>query len=144
MSKEKLFHVGVKGLIEDAAGKILLLNAPGWEKNGTTSHWDIPGGRVEEGGTVLETLGREIEEETGITEILDEEFMTAVISKHEIPLENGVTVGLVIVVYKVKIPVGRPITLSDEHIGFEWVDKAEAAVRLQNKYPEEFTSLLTA
>jgi len=50
--------------------------------------------------------------------------------------------GLVLMVYKVKIPAYSRITLSDEHTDYEWVDKKEAAKRLAHKYPTEFTELL--
>lgn len=141
MSREKLFHVGVKALIENQRGDIILLKAPGWPKNNIPPHWDIPGGRIQEGQTVLEVLSREIEEETGITEIAEPKFFTAVISNHEIPLE-GKSLGLVMMVYKVKIPEDAEVALSEEHTAYEWVDKKEAARRLADKYPSEFTNLL--
>lgn len=143
MSKEKLFFVGVKGLIENEKGEILLLLADvtKFRKN-ITPYWDIPGGRVEEGHTVLETLAKEIEEETGVSEIGEPEFVTSVISNHEIPLDGGKQAGLVLMVYKVTIPPNSQITISEEHDTYEWVSKTEAAERLQHKYPKEFTNAL--
>jgi 8-oxo-dGTP diphosphatase len=142
VASEKLFQVGVKGLIENKESKILLLKAPGWEKNNTPAHWDIPGGRVQEGDTILETLKREIEEETGITQLDGTTFFTAVVSNHEIPLSDTKKAGLMLVIYKVSAPDNSTVILSEEHTEYEWVDKADAAKRLDNKYPEEFTSLL--
>lgn len=141
MSKEKLFHVGVKALIQNVEGRILLLHSPGWAKNNTPPHWDIPGGRVQERQNILSALKREIQEETNITDISDPAFLTAVIANHEIPHE-GRMLGLVLMIYKVTVPPGSRIILSSEHTDYEWVDKQEAAKRLSNKYPTEFTSLL--
>lgn len=142
MSKEKLFHVGVKALITDFEDNILLLKTPGWEKEKIVPHWDIPGGRIEIGNSAVQTLNREIKEETGITEIINEEFITAVISNHEFTAEGGHRVGLVLFIYEVDIPDNATIKLSDEHTAYEWVDKKEAAKRLENKYPSSFTRLL--
>jgi len=140
MASEKMFHVGVKALIEDAQGKVLLLKAPAWEKGNIESHWDIPGGRIQAGDDVLDTLEREIKEETGIDRIDSSEFMTAVISNHQIRLEDQM-LGLVLMIYRVKVPTDK-VTLSEEHTAYEWVDKNEAAERLSQKYPPEFTQKL--
>jgi 8-oxo-dGTP pyrophosphatase MutT (NUDIX family) len=138
----RLFNVGIKALIENSEGKVLLLKAPGWPKAKLEPHWDIPGGRIEGEKDLIEVLSREIKEETGITKIENPELCAVVISNHEIPFENKI-LGLLLVVYKVQIPKNSKINLSDEHVAYEWVDKAEAAKRLANKYPEEFTQLLS-
>jgi 8-oxo-dGTP diphosphatase len=137
----KLFNIGIKGLVENTEGKILLLKAPGWPKAKLEPHWDIPGGRIEEEKSIIDVLAREIEEETGITEIIDPELFTAVISNHEIPFEDKI-LGLLLIIYKVQIPKDSKIKLSDEHTAYEWVDSAEAAKRLSHKYPKDFTQLL--
>jgi 8-oxo-dGTP pyrophosphatase MutT (NUDIX family) len=143
MTKEKLFFVGVKGLIENSQGQILLLHADvTTHRKNTEPYWAIPGGRIEEGNTVVETLEREIEEETGITELQNVEHIGTVISKHQIPLAEGRNAGLVLMIYKVEIPADVSIIISAEHTEFAWVDRYEAAKRLQNKYPQEFIDLL--
>ncbi len=143
MSKEKLFYVGIKGLIRNRNEQYLLLKSS--LRNHTINtkvYWDIPGGRIEEGADALQTLQREIEEETGINEIKDPEFFAALISHHQIPIDDNRKAGLVLMIYTVGIPEGAEITLSDEHTDYEWVDAVVAAERLANKYPEEFTSKL--
>jgi 8-oxo-dGTP pyrophosphatase MutT (NUDIX family) len=144
MADEKLFHVGIKGLIENKDSKILLLHSPGWAQKDIPPHWDIPGGRVSDNEDALLTLQREIEEETGLTKLENTEFFYAVISNHEITLTETKKLGLVLMIYTVTILPGSKMTLSEEHDKYEWVDKHEAAERLANKYPTEFTNLLKA
>ncbi|MDO8591870.1 MAG: NUDIX domain-containing protein [bacterium] len=141
MANEKLFWVGIKALIENKESKVLLLHSPGWKQKNIEAHWDIPGGRIEQGQSAKEALKREVQEETGVTNIENSEFFNAVISNHEIDLE-GRAIGLVLMIYKVKISEDSQIKLSDEHTSYEWVDKKEAAKRLAHKYPPEFTTLL--
>ncbi len=143
MTNEKLFQVGIKALITNGEGKILVLDSGEWHLKHQTRHWDIPGGRIQEGHSVLETLQREVEEETGIKKISNPEFFTAVVSNFkDVPID-GHMVGLLLMVYKVIIPENSKIVLSNEHSGYEWVDKKEAAKRLAYKYPLEFTTLLS-
>ena len=133
MAKEKLFQVGVKALITDASSNILLLDSGDWHLKNQKRHWDIPGGRIKEGHSILDTLKREVAEEIGITGIISPKLFTAVIANFP---------GLLLLIYKTKIPQNGKITLSEEHTGFEWVSSKEAAKRLAYKYPREFTKLL--
>ncbi len=134
MAQEKLFYVGIKGLIKNIDGKYLLLKSSLRNHTiDTKPYWDIPGGRIEEGSDAVTTLKREIEEETGITEIQNSEFFTAVISNHQIPLSDSQKAGLVLMIYTVNIPEDYPIVLSDEHTDYEWVERAIAAKRHSNK-----------
>lgn len=143
MANEKLFYVGIKGLIKNKEGHYLLLEADvtGHSIN-TAVYWDIPGGRIEQGSDAISTLRREIQEETGITELYDIAFLTSVISHHEILLGTDQKAGLVLMVYIVQIADDASIELSKEHTSYEWVEAAEAAKRLSNKYPQEFTAQL--
>ncbi|MDE0555369.1 MAG: NUDIX hydrolase [Candidatus Poribacteria bacterium] len=52
--------VAVSGLISHPDGNILLIRSP---RRG----WEFPGGQVEEGENLIEALGREIQEEAGVT-----------------------------------------------------------------------------
>lgn len=143
MASEKLFYLGIKGLIKNSEGRLLLLKSSLRDHvAGTKIYWDIPGGRIEEGADVLTTLRREIAEETGITDVLNPKFFTAAVSHHQIPIDGTRKAGLVLMIYTVEIPEESEIKLSPEHTEYEWVDASEAAIRLSNKYPEEFTSRL--
>lgn len=143
MAKEKLFQIGVKALIVNDKGQVLVLDSGDWHLKNQERHWDIPGGRIQEGYSVLDTLRREVQEETGITKISKPELFTAVVSNFADRPIDGRNVGLALVIYRVEIPKNSKIILSEEHIGYEWVNKPEAAKRLAYKYPAEFTNLLT-
>ena len=143
MGSEKLFFVGVKGLIRNKGSQVLLMKSSlRGHGQRTQVYWDIPGGRIEEGQDALSTLKREIEEETGISKISGVQFFTSVISKHEIPMGNSKKAGLVLMIYKTEISAGSRIKLSPEHTEYEWVSGQIAATRLADKYPPEFTQKL--
>lgn len=139
---EDNFHLGVKAIIRNAAGKVLLLKVnPKKLHNISEAYWDIPGGRIQRGSTVEETLQREIEEEIGVKEIRDLKPVTMVLSNIRIPVKTS-DVGLILAVYSCTIDSKTPIILSEEHIEAAWFDMSEAAQLLQFKYPKSFTKNL--
>lgn len=142
MAREKLFQIGIKAVITNKNSEILVLDTGDWHLKNQERHWDIPGGRIQEGSTIAETLKREVQEETGIIKVTSSEFFTAVSANFPDREIDGHMVGLVLMVYKVKVPKDSKITLSEEHSGYEWVAPAEAAKRLTYKYPPEFTQKL--
>jgi len=141
---EQIFHVGVKALISNSQGQILLLKADvSNHKTNVQPYWDIPGGRVQEGQSILDTLAREVEEEVGVdTNSRAPELVATIISKHTIPVSESLTVGLLLVVYRVFINDEADIVLSPEHTEYEWVSASDAKQRLSQKYPAEFTEQL--
>lgn len=139
-----LFFVGIKGLIRNSRGEILLLLADvtGF-RDGSEPYWDLPGGRIEEGDDELGTLRKEIKEETGITDVKDEKYLHTVISSHVIPIKDSDRMaGLVLRIWQISISEGTEIVISDEHTDYEWAAPAEAAVRLKNKYPDDFCDFI--
>lgn len=67
MDENKIWQVGIKGLVFNDEGKLLLIQ----EANGK---WELPGGRIEHGEAFHETLKREIKEEMGVEcEVLDKQ-----------------------------------------------------------------------
>ena len=142
--KEQLFFIGVKGLIKNSQGQILLLLADvSTHRKNTEPYWDIPGGRIEKGAGLVDTLAREISEETGVAIDASTAVQVATaVSKHQVPVDDDITAGLALVVYSVTIPDSATITISPEHERYEWVEVAEAKLRLSNKYPSDFTDKL--
>ena len=65
---EECYHLRIKAIIRNKEGEILLLqvNKATLKQYTGSSYWDLPGGRVQRGEKVEETLRRELFEETGI------------------------------------------------------------------------------
>ncbi len=137
---EDLFQLGIKALIVNSEGHILLLkvNKEMLKNFSGDPYWDIPGGRIHRGSTVEETLKREVEEETGITNIVSVVPLAMVLSNIRIPLDNGDT-GLILSVYVCEVNEPAEVILSNEHTEFRWFEPKEASALLQVKYPKEFT-----
>jgi len=140
--EEDCFHLGIKALIRNNENKILLLkvNTAKFD-NPCDMHWDIPGGRVNRGDTIEQTLRREVEEETGIANITNIRHVETVLSNIRIPVKPK-DVGLMLAIYACDIDSQASISLSDEHIDMEWFDIQKAAKLLEFKYPKEFTQSL--
>ncbi len=137
---EDKFHLGIKALIRNSAGQILLLKVNKEKLKGFQgeAYWDIPGGRIQKGQTVEETLIREVEEEIGVKEIANVKPFSMVLSKIRIP-QGDDSVGLILGAYTCEIPENSEIKLSEEHIEANWFAPLEASKLLEVKYPIEFT-----
>lgn len=136
--KEDCFHLGVKALIFNEQNKMLLLERHPPSKK---MYWDIPGGRLQKGESLIETLMREVKEETGFETISDIRPFTTVLTNIRIPIHEG-DVGLIFSIFYCKIlGIAHPI-LSEEHVGFDWLDPQEAAQKLGAQYPPEFLANL--
>lgn len=158
MANEVKFHLGVKAIIRDEHGRVLLLQVRPEELAGYSgpAYWDIPGGRVQwesvirdrDTGqiqwdeTVMKTLEREVEEETGLTGIESVKPFSFVISNVSYPVDTGEIVGLLLRSYLCEIPVKDQISLSQEHINYAWFAPDEASELLMKKFPSEFCKAL--
>lgn len=84
----KLFHVGIKALVQNKAGEFLLLQVnPAKLSGNQAAYWDIPGGRIEEDASVFDTLAREVQEELGVGLSGKPQFVSVVVSNITIPTE---------------------------------------------------------
>jgi 8-oxo-dGTP diphosphatase len=140
---EELYHLGIKGLIRDRKGKILLLQVNPAQLSGKADYWDLPGGRVQQGDSVEETFQREIAEEIAIKEIDDVRPLAMVLSNIRIPVGEG-TVGLILGIYQCTIAPGSEIRISEEHIAYDWFEPRKAARLLEVKYPKDFCEVIAA
>src|SRR3989338_1471045 len=140
--ENEIFYIGVKALIKNSLGQILVVHdTPRIKVDGRSeTYWDIPGGRVQlDERALVNTLKREIEEELGITNLKVGKLFDCTISNHYSEFDEKRRVALCLVVYLCQIPDYTKIILSTEHDDFEWVSTPDAAIRLENKYSKEFT-----
>lgn len=111
---EQVFHLGIKAIIQNAREEVLLLKRLGHEG------WDLPGGRIQQGESVLETLRREVFEETGLTELANiapQQMILAqgtVLNQFKINTshENIATSGLILWLHKCAMKEGQEVILS--------------------------------
>jgi 8-oxo-dGTP pyrophosphatase MutT (NUDIX family) len=112
------YNVGIKAaIIRD--DKLLLL------KDAKGNFWDLPGGRMDDDETTMQTLARELSEELPGVEV---HKVGGIITAYRVPgveFENGS--GLLLIVYRVDAEFdGENILLSDEHTESKWVTFDEA------------------
>lgn len=118
---------------ERSAGAVLFIHHPSGNQepeylllNYAAGHWDFPKGNIELGETEHEAAVREIQEETGITDVefIDgfEQSMTYRYRKGKRLIEKEV------VLFLAKTNT-RKVTISHEHIGYAW-KKYDDATRL--------------
>jgi 8-oxo-dGTP diphosphatase len=139
---EDIFHLGIKALIRNRSGEILLLKINKEALKGYIgeAYWDIPGGRIHKNASVEQTLQREVEEETGLTGISHISKLDMVLSNSiRIPLKDGGDVGLILAIYICDVSNYETISISEEHTEYRWFSPADAAELLKIKYPAEFT-----
>jgi len=141
MATEQLFQIGIKGLIRNLQGKVLLVRLPAWKDN--PEPWDLPGGRMEPGENFQQTLRRELQEEIGVDYAGTPQHLMTVLSTVTIPVAT-MRVPLVLMAYQVELPQGTEITLDPNgpEQEYAWVEPETAAERLQQKYPQEFCDML--
>jgi len=135
------FQVGIKALIRNAQGHILMVHLPEW--SGNAAHWDLPGGRIDEGEQFLDTLQRELLEEIGVGYEGTPRQLTTLLTNITIPV-GGVRMPLVFVIYETALPEGAEITLDPESAedAYEWFDPATAADNMGYKFTTAFCDLV--
>ena|SRR3989338_3631432 len=77
MENNLILQVGVKILLKNEEGKYLLLRRSLEKYPDVKGRWDIPGGRIDVGKTLIENLQREVSEETSLTIIGEPKLLAA-------------------------------------------------------------------
>lgn len=131
---EQLFHIGIKALVINGDGEILMLKEA-FPDGGM--QWDIPGGRMDPGEMFLETLSRELHEEIDVEEYLTAEHFATALSNKQIRTEQG-PVALVLVVFRVTLPNAAIPKALENGVELSWESVDRAAELLLDKYPREF------
>lgn len=109
---------------ESSGGKLyLLLNYP-------SGHWDFVKGNIEKGEMLKETVLREIEEETGISDVNFVKGFEAKVEYHY--QRDGQLVHKEVVYFLAKTKTEN-VKLSHEHHGFIWLDFNSALKKLTYK-----------
>ncbi|MBI2038574.1 MAG: NUDIX domain-containing protein [Candidatus Nealsonbacteria bacterium] len=111
------------------AGKIfyLLLRYPARTGRAKREYWDFPKGHINSGETIEDTVKREVQEETGLTDI---EFTEGFQLKIRYYLTKNQQKILKTVVFLLAEAKTKNIKISDEHTGFQWLPYEEALKRL--------------
>lgn len=114
-------------LEERSAGAVVFRRTPGGTRflllRYPAGHWDLPKGNIERGEEPIQTMVREVREETGIVDL-------RVIQGYEKKIEyfyrrDGKKVHKTVVFFLVETPVEK-VTISFEHQDYGWFGYPEA------------------
>lgn len=95
-----------------------------------SGHWDFPKGHIESGEDPEETAKRELQEETGISEIhLLDGYKQAL---RYFFRQKGIGIFKVVIFFLAETTQSE-VTLSAEHVGFDWLPYDAALARLTFK-----------
>lgn len=116
MAKIQSYYIGVKGIVQNESGEVLLLRDTQHDK------WELPGGRVDENQTIKESFEREVKEELlgAKLEVLGQLVHAA---QGDFLVENYHKLLLLFYLARVNLP--NKIALSTEHDEFAWVNRAD-------------------
>jgi len=114
MKHSNKLQVGIKSLIFNKEGQILVMKRNPVKYPNVGNLWDIPGGRINPDTTLVENLKREIKEETGLNPKILQIVAAQDIIKPEIRV-----IRLTYVSYETSL--GNKVRLSEEHTEFKWV-----------------------
>jgi len=117
MEERSAGAVVFKGSTQEGRNYLLLLNA---------GHWDFPKGNREAGESELQTVLREVAEETGLTNLSIIPGFRRVIEYYY--RREGKNIHKQVVYLLAQTPVGE-VTISKEHQGFGWFRYGEAVQR---------------
>lgn len=117
-------------------GKVffLLLRYPALSHRAKKDYWDFPKGHIEKGEKELETVKREVEEETGIKDLrFIEGFKESIkyFFKHE-----GKNIFKVVVFYLAETKT-KDVKISFEHLGYKWASCEETLKMLSFQNAKE-------
>ena len=121
----KLF-VAAKAVIVRPDGKILLLReSSSYDEGSKEDSWDLPGGRLNPGEKVTDTLAREVQEESGLA-ISSSQIIEVFDHFAKIRVEDC----HIVAIYFLARVQSEEVTLSADHDQYEWIDPADATQKL--------------
>jgi ADP-ribose pyrophosphatase YjhB (NUDIX family) len=110
----KTFHVGVKAVIKNDNGVLLIRHAQGW--------WDMPGGRLDDEETLEDALAREISEEIPGARL---QSIESQLESARVFRKTGGEIGLLLVYYRVNVALPEKMSLSEEHSDCRWIKRGD-------------------
>lgn len=125
-SDEPILQVAAKAILVNPEGKILILReAKTYEEGTNIGRYHSPGGRINPSESYEEGLRREVEEETGITDI---EMLYPVYVGDWWPVIKGVPHHIVGTFTACRTKTSK-VHLSSEHDDYKWIEPNERAIR---------------
>ena len=119
---------------EKGTVKYLLLHYPSTKRGAKSDYWDFPKGHIEKGEKELDTVKREVKEETGLEDLKFIEGFREWIKyffKHK-----GQTIFKIVTFYLAETKT-KDVKVSFEHIGYAWLPYKEALKQLTFKNAKE-------
>jgi len=112
----------------------LLLHYPSTKRGAKKDYWDLPKGHPEKGESEIETVKREVEEETGPKDIeIFTEFKETI--KYFFKWQ-GKNIMKFVTFYLIETKE-KEVKISGEHIGFKWLPYEETLEQLTFKNAKE-------
>ena len=112
----------------------LLLHYPTRSSKSKKAHWDFPKGHIEKGEEEIDTVKREVKEETGLNDInIIDGFKERI--KYYFTAEER-TIFKTVIFYLAETKT-KNVKISKEHIGFKWLPYKEALKQLTFQKPKD-------
>lgn len=113
-----ILQVGVKVFLKNKDGKFLLLKRSSIKYPDVKDCWDVVGGRIDSGSSLVDNLKREVKEETGL-EIISEPRLIAAQDILRPPEKHVVRLTYV------ADTEGEPVLDKNENTEYQWLSVAE-------------------
>jgi 8-oxo-dGTP pyrophosphatase MutT (NUDIX family) len=113
-------QVGVKIFLKNRAGEYLVLKRSSEKYKDTKRIWDIVGGRIDPGTTLLENLKREVKEETKMTIVGEPKLVFS----QDIIMNDDRDRHVVRLTY-IGEAIGEPSLDLSENVEFKWLSAKE-------------------
>jgi len=105
----------------------LLLHYPSTTRGAEKDYWDLPKGHIEKGEKEIDTVKREVEEETGLKDI---EFVKGFKEWIKYFFKyQGKTIFKIVTFYLLKTKE-KKVKVSFEHLGYDWLPFKETMEKL--------------